>query len=323
MAVSKHLGIALAAALCALCPAAGRADSIAEPTPGPVWPPDCTRDMPRDGLLLLDAEALADSGGALQVRLVRSADGGEVKGDFDDTRALPRGLRAWRSQEPLAPDTEYRVELGQAASAEQRRISYFTTGEAFLAPLAFSARPALRLIAREPAADAPDSEPVLLRVALPALSGGLPQRPLHVAATLDEEGAAQSDARDVRPGQPLTFEFGSELTSEPRELCVEISAQDDLGQALRLDPPLCVSLPARSHPPELAARTLDAASASEDAAASTSESAAPEPATSQAAALDSAPASGCSISPASSSGLASTWPLLLALVVRRRKILPG
>jgi hypothetical protein len=244
--------------------ALSQARARAEPAE-PLWPPDCTRDMPRDGLVLLDREALGsaqDSGGAapdtLEVRLLRSADGAPVDGalatpDWGTTSLLP-----WRSQAPLEADTEYKIEVrrkdAQAVVSEPGLSGYFTTGSAFLAPLAFSGRPAVRLLAQAPRAAAePAPELLLVRIALPPLSGGLAQRTLRVTAAWSErpgheptEGLRARHEQSAIPGETLGFELEAQLGDAAHERCLEITARDDLGHELALEPELCVSLPARS-----------------------------------------------------------------------------
>lgn len=255
---STWLGIVLAFAVTDM-------RALAQPEPSaPLWPPDCTRDMPRDGLLLLDRTIVGGAAAgaqALEVRLQRTSDGAIVAGALVPPEGGEEPLLHWQSDAPLDANTEYKVEARPRTGedlAEPILSGYFTTGTGFLAPLAFSGRPAVRLLARAPEqpASALAPETVLVRIALPPLTGGLPQRALHVSAAWSElreaeraAGLRGQHAREAEPGETLGFELEAELGDAPSERCLEITARDDLGEELALDPPLCVSLPARSEPP--------------------------------------------------------------------------
>lgn len=259
-------------------PAAARADQ-------PLWPPDCTRDMPRDGLVLLDPSALglpaaepATAAQMLEIRMLRTSDGTPVAGTLEAPDPQTGSLLRWRSHAPLHAHTEYKIEARQAPSQEMALSGYFTTGESFLAPLAFSGRPALRLMARAPApaADGAEVESILVRIALPPLTGGLAQRALQISVAWsegdDDELAAGLRGRHEQaavPGETLGFELEAQLRDAPSERCLEIVAHDDLGQEVALDPALCVSLPARSasEPADAPADADDAAPAQGDAPA--------------------------------------------------------
>jgi hypothetical protein len=230
----------------------------------PLWPPDCTRDMPRDGLVLLDGRVLGVAPSAateaLEIRLLRTADGAIVDGTLDSAEPAAALLR-WRSHAPLHANTEYKIEARMRGAQEPALAGYFTTGDAFIAPLAFSGRPAVRLLARAPRPGS-DGQPetMVVRIAMPHLTGGLAQRPVSLSVgwseTAEGEQAAGLRGRQeeaVLPGKTLGFELEAQLGERPQERCLEIVARDDLGQELALNPPLCVSLPARSGaepPPE-------------------------------------------------------------------------
>jgi hypothetical protein len=237
------------------------AQSAAAYADQPLWPPDCTRDMPRDGLVLLDPSALglaaptepATAAQTLEIRLLRTSDGTAVSGTLEAFEPGTDSLLRWRSQAPLHANTEYKIEARHLASQAMALSGYFTTGESFLAPLAFSGRPALRVMARAAELDGAQRESVLVRIALPPLTGGLAQRAVQVSVAWSETDDSERAAglrggheQAAVPGETLGFELEAQLRDAPSERCLEIVAGDDLGQAVALDPALCVSLPARS-----------------------------------------------------------------------------
>jgi hypothetical protein len=339
------------------------AQSAAAHADQPLWPPDCTRDMPRDGLVLLDPSALglaapaepATAAQTLEIRLLRTADGTAVAGTLEAPDPATGPLLRWRSQAPLHANTEYKIEARHVATEAMALSGYFTTGDSFLAPLAFSGRPALRLMARapEPAGEPHGAqvESVLVRIALPPLAGGLTQRALQVSVAWSEADDSERVAglrggheQAALPGETLGFELEAQLRDVPSERCLEIVARDDLGQQIALDPALCVSLPARSasEPPDARAQADDSeATDQEDAPAPDAASEHHEPlepaefetlASQQAAAeatqtsqSEGAGAGGCSLS---SGHGGPSWAWLLAALPalfrrRRSRIVPG
>jgi hypothetical protein len=326
--LSLMLTLTLISARAAAQPAAPAPDQ-------PIWPPDCTRDMPRDGLVLLDTSAFAEAA-SVEVTLRRSSDGAPVAGAFEAPAAPAGSPVRWRSHAALSPGTEYKIEARASDARATSLVGYFTTGDSFLAPLAFSGRPAVRVMARA-AQSAPDGEVVLLRIAVPALSGGLPQRTLQVSATLADVDTAElaaalrsGHAQSAQPGQALGFEVEALLRDAPSQRCVQITARDDLGHELALDPELCVSLPARAGAPgetdgAAQAHAFEAQAAQEaeaDDAARTFETQASQ----QAAAATTADpeAQGCAMTGARTSGGWLSIALLALCATRRRTInLPG
>lgn len=224
------------------------ATEAAAPAATDVWPVDCTRDVQRDGLVLIDAAL-----GEVQVSLRPSNEAVDIAGSFV---APSDGVQVWQSAEPLLPQTEYRLAL-QPAQGEPL-ISHFTTGDALQAPLALGGEPAARVLPHTAAAadaelsvESQRDDVVVLRIALPGVTGGLSHRPLALRAALEGDvsseqalGARIEDNQSAPPNQPVAFQLQAVLDDEPSERCVTISAQQDFGA---LDAaPLCIKLPART-----------------------------------------------------------------------------
>ena len=223
----------------------------------PSWPVDCTRDVQRDGLVLIDPAL-----GNVKVSLRPSSENSDIAGCFGPDQD---GVRVWKSKEPLRAQTEYRLEVqpldAVGAPVGEALLSHFTTGDELRQPLSFGALPTTRVLphtaaAAEASAFSVESlrdDVVVVRIALPGLEGGLSHRPLHVTVALlgdtsSEEalGARTLDAQQVPPHQPVAFQLQAVLADEPSRRCLEITAEGDLGDVLTLSPGLCVELPARA-----------------------------------------------------------------------------
>lgn len=221
---------------------AGRADDAAlASADGPtLWPPDCTRGIPRDGLLLIEhAQALPDS---VQVSLHSTAEGRDMPGQL-----APEGetLR-FQSDAPLDANTEYEATLrwsdADVEGGERTLTSRFTTGEQTMAALAFEGSAALRMLASAELDDA-----VLLRVAVPRLHGGLPFHAVAVSAELSGEPSAAPVTGEVAPDAALVLEVPVPLGEESERRCVTLHARDALGEEV-WTAPACEQIPAREAP---------------------------------------------------------------------------
>jgi len=229
----------------------------AESTLTGIWPGDCTRDIQRDGLVLVDGAL-----GAFSVSLRPSRESSDLSGAF---QANAGDAQAWKSSEPLLPRTEYRLEVQPldetGAPVGPAQLSHFTTGDDLQVPLAFAGLPAARVLPHTAAAS-DNSEfsveslregVVVLRIALPGLVGGLSRRALQLeAALLDDTSSEQAlnarvrDSQSATPNQPVAFQLQAVLADEPSQRCVAITASQD--SAALTAPEFCIELPARIAP---------------------------------------------------------------------------
>lgn len=221
-----------------------------------LWPQDCTRGIERDGLVLV-----ASSLGPVSVSLRPSSASEDLQGDFGEDQGA---MRVWQSAQPLLAQTEYRLEIqpldASGAPLGEAQLSHFTTGDQLTAQLAFPGAPLARVLPHTAAAndlstfsaESLRDDVVVLRIAVPGLSGGLSHRALRLEATLlgdtsSEEalGARVQDTQSAAPNQPIAFQLQAVLADEPSRRCLQIGASDDLGDTT-LAPEFCVELPARA-----------------------------------------------------------------------------
>lgn len=235
------------------------------------WPIACEADVPLDGLVLLEGDALAADlpGGEGPLEVVLSQmEGGEARARYlGEVTSIAPDAALFRSERELLPHTDYQLTARRLGSSEAAYTSKFTTGERRLAPLTLQAAPTLQV---EQYDEAPkqctrdgcgvercqeSGEPVAtraVRIAVPAISGGIEQRPYVVSAELTRaQGASVVASSDSVATQANRRSFL--LVAVPRELpageaCVTLRARDVAGHELR-SAPVCTTLPALEQPP--------------------------------------------------------------------------
>jgi hypothetical protein len=249
-------------------------------TPQRSWPAACEPDVPTDGFVLLEGDALegatASGEGALSVTLQRMHEGVALE-TFDGQLTYPDATSAlFRSARPLAASADYQITAQRVApdgrTLGERFTSKFTTGVRSLAPLTFHAAPELSIeqFDKEVVACTTDAcgakhcegtdesvPATFARVAVPPIQGGIEQRPYAVAASLTLGGSTQaapvatSDSAATQAGKRSYLVIEVPRDTQAREACVTVSATDLAGRKTST-PPVCVALPEPEPLPALA-----------------------------------------------------------------------
>jgi hypothetical protein len=242
------------------------------------WPAACERDIPTDGLVVLEGPARAShvsrGKGDLRVQIKRMLGGTAVETFEGNVIEVGPNAAVFRSKVPLSGDTDY-VLTAQRVSSDGTPLSApftsaFTTGHTALPSLAFRSVPTIQLEAFDKelehceAAEAcgdqrctPTGETApthYLRISVPEIDGGLTKLPYSVSATLTSDGAGETavlatqEAPDVRTG--LRSYMLLELPPRDRDGrgCVTVSATDAAGHQADAET-VCLALPASDAPP--------------------------------------------------------------------------
>lgn len=245
-----------------LAPSARAAECEAEPqvrwVPERSWPSSCELDVPTDGYVLLEGAALADDAqggeGQLDVFIQRVEQGVVLETYPGSVAQVATASALFHSERALSPQSNYVIvarRLGSdGAELGERFTSAFTTGERALAPLSFAPDASLALERFEESVKDCESDACgqlrcqptgetrrarLVRIGVPAIEGGITQRPYTVSATL-----TRADAREQAPAvatsDSVVAQAGkrSFLTvalpdDDAREACVTITARDIAG----------------------------------------------------------------------------------------------
>jgi hypothetical protein len=277
-----------------------RASSCDEPAsrwlPQRSWPSACELNVPVDGFVLLEGDAIPDGApggeGELQVFVQRMSAGAplEVVGgsitQADATSAL------FRSERALQPHADYVIVAKRVAGegvSSATFTSSFTTGSQALAPVAFRAGSAELTLEQHNkvvkqceddgcgvARCTPTGETVdarLVRIAVPAIEGGISQRPYSVSAQVALNGAEQaalvatSDTVATQAGKRSFLTVELPALASAAQGCVTIQARDVAGHEAKLEAG-CLELAADAQPtePEAAADESTELTTSESAA---------------------------------------------------------
>lgn len=297
------------------------------------WPAACERDVPTDGLVVLEGSANpprnAAEKGPLRVQIKRMRDGAAVETFAGEVREVGPNLAVFRSQVPLPEGSDFVVSAVRVAPdgtpLSAPFTSAFTTGHTPLPALAFRSVPTVQLEAFDKELEqcevvdacgerrctkTGETVPThYLRIAVPEIDGGLAKLPYRVSATLtsDREASAvlaAQEAKGVPPGHRSYMLL--ELPPRDREGrgCVTITASDAAGHEAAAET-VCLALPAPEAPPSRPEH-VDALRLASPAA--------PE--------AQAASAGGCTLGgPADTSGLA--WLALILTFSRRRSRKPS
>jgi hypothetical protein len=222
------------------------------------WPAACESNIPTDGFVLLEGDALpadiAGGQGQLDVTIERTIEGAAVE-LFAGKLSFPDAKSAlFQSDRPLSPQADYQITAFRRSPDGQeqgsRFTSKFTTGELALAPLSLSA-PTLQLEQfdkelEDCALDACGLErcesldqtvaTTYVRVAVPPIEGGIEQRPYAVSAALTVRDAsdpaavvATSDTAATQAGKRSFLVIEVPASAAGREGCVSVTATDLAG----------------------------------------------------------------------------------------------
>jgi hypothetical protein len=236
------------------------------------WPAACESDVPTDGFVLLEGDALpsdlAGGEGQLVVWLERTVDGQAVE-KFAGSLSFPSDKSAlFHSEAPLQPNADYLISAERQAADGSvlgaRYTSKFTTGALALAPVSFRDAPSVQLEQfdaelQECAADSCGVEhcraldvtvpTTSVRVRVPAIEGGIAQRPYAVSASLSLRGdlgqapaVATSDSAVTQAGKHSFVVVDVPHGSIASEACVTITATDLAGHSATSEP-VCIALP--------------------------------------------------------------------------------
>lgn len=235
------------------------------------WPTSCETDVPTDGFVLVAGDALAagtaGGEGPLEVAIERVEDGVPVE-TFPGMLSYPDGTSAlFHTTRPLAPSASYVLSAvrigpdGQPLGA--RFTSAFTTGTRTLPPLRFASTVSATVEEgerdiEECVADACGDELCeatgetvrgqLVRVAVPALEGGLSLKPYSLHAELTERAEGEQ-AEVVATSKPFATQAGEptyvvlHVPPHARETqgCVTVHVTD-IGGHQTASEPVCFAL---------------------------------------------------------------------------------
>jgi hypothetical protein len=275
---SARLASLLGTLACLALPASvSAADCDAEPTvrwlPERSWPSACEPSALIDGYVLLEGDKLpADAGGGegeLHVAIERMVQGQAVE-TFPGRVYRPDPTSAlFQSDRPLPAHADFQVSaLYQAPDGtplSAKFTSAFTTGEASLPALAFAGEPSAKLEEAEQerydcSKDACGEETCKstgdldlvksLRIAVPAIQGGIDLRSYAVSAQLvasfsDGQApvVATTDTIDTQPGKRSFMVLEVPPLDYAAQGCITITAADAAGHTVQSQP-VCFPLPA-------------------------------------------------------------------------------
>lgn len=357
---SARLSCLFGTLACLALPAAVRASACdAEATVGWLpersWPSACEPSALIDGFVLLEGDKLpADVGGgegALHVVVERMIQG-QVVETFPGKVSHPDATSAlFQSDRQLPAHADFQVSAQREASdgtpLSAKFTSAFTTGEASLPPLSLAGQPGLKLEESEQerfdcSKDACGEETCKstgdldlvksLRIAVPAIQGGIDLRSYAVSAKLvasfsngQAPVVATTDIVDTQPGKRSFMVLEVPPLDYAAEGCVTITATDAAGHTVQAAP-VCLPLAADVGPAfgtgvQLVEGNNSSASQSEAAAQDKSDLESSEFGTSTSALTDAAAVSssqGCSVGRAGGGASNVGWLALALTLVRLR-----
>jgi hypothetical protein len=324
-----------------------KGDAATRWVPQRSWPAACEPDAVVDGLVMLDGDALSAESelgeGELQVVVQRMVGGAPVE-TFPGKLAQPDATSLlFQSERPLAPQSDYQI-TAQRVSLDgsplgDKFTSAFTTGVRSLQPLSIAAQPTLSYEEAdterfECTVDAcgekhcePSDEIVhvkSLRIAVPAIQGGVDLRPYNVSAKLvasfsngQAPAVATSDMAATQAGKRSFIVLELPPLPSGAQGCVTISATDAAGHTLTTEP-VCTALVADEQPYD---KTSDIQLVDDDGLSQTTDALTGDSAKVVAAPTDStssmeASAQGCAVGRARG-GMSSLGWLALALTLAR------
>ena len=254
-----------------------KGDETTRWVPQRAWPAACEPDAAVDGLVMLEGDPLSPESeggeGQLQVMVQRMVAGAPVE-TFAGKLAQPDATSLlFQTERPLAPQANYQI-TAQRVSLDgsplgDKFTSAFTTGVRALQPLTVAAQPTLSY----EEADTERFECVLdacgdkhcqpsddvvhvksLRVAVPAIQGGVDLRPYRVSAKLvasfsngQAPAVATSDIAATQAGKRSFIVLELPPLPSGANGCVTISATDAAGHTLTTEP-VCTALIADEQP---------------------------------------------------------------------------
>lgn len=275
---SARLSCLLGTLACLALPAAAHAascdgDATVRWLPERSWPSACEPSALVDGLVLLEGDKLpADAGGGegeLHVVIERMIQGQVVETFPGKVSRTDATSALFQSDRPLPAHADFQISAqlqgsdGSALSA--KFTSAFTTGEASLPPLSFASEPGIKLEESEQerfacSKDACGEETCKstgdldlvksLRIAVPAIQGGIDLRDYKVSAKLVASFSngqaplvATTDIVDTQPGKRSFMVLEVPPLDYAAEGCVTITATDAAGHTVE-GPAACLPLPA-------------------------------------------------------------------------------
>lgn len=241
--------------------------------PERAWPSACEPSALVDGFVLLEGDKLptgtGGGEGALHVVIERMIQG-QVAETFPGTVRLTDATSAlFKSDRPLPAHADFQIsaqrEAADGTPLSAKFTSAFTTGEAALPALSFAGEPSLKLEQAEQerfdcSKDACGSETCKstgeldlvksLRIAVPAIQGGVDLRSYKVSAQLvasfpngQAPVVATSDTTDTQPGKRSFVVLDVPSLDFAARGCVTITATDAGGHTVQSSS-ACVDLPA-------------------------------------------------------------------------------
>lgn len=240
------------------------------------WPSACELNVPVDGFALLEGDAIPDGAaggeGELQVHVQRMSGGTPVEVIAGSITQVDATSALFRSERALQPQADYVIVAKRVAGGAVERATFtssFTTGSQALAPVAFRAATAeLTLEQHEKALKQCESDGCggtrctatgetakarLVRVAVPAIEGGISQRPYSVSAQLTLAGGEQappvatSDTVATQAGKRSFLVVELPAIASDTQGCVAIQARDVAGHEAKLQAG-CLDLAADAQP---------------------------------------------------------------------------
>ena len=239
--------------------------------PERAWPGACETGVPTNGLVFLEGAArdAATPGGEGELRVFVQRMIGEVPQEsYEGTLTHPDATSAvFKSARPLAPNTEYQL-TAQRVSRDGTPLSVaftsdFTTGTGSVPAPRFRAQPTLQIEAYDKElqnceADACGDQHCVatgeavparfVRVAVPAIEGGLTQRPYRVSTRLTASFAggqatvvATADEAQVHAGKRSYAVVEVPHLSADANGCVTVTATDIAGNSVTSEP-VCTAL---------------------------------------------------------------------------------
>jgi len=258
------------------------------------WPSSCELNVPLDGFVLLEGNALATDQaggeGGLLVFVQRVSEG-MVLERFDGSVSQLDGTSAlFRSDRPLQANADYVLVAGRFSPEGELLgpsfTSAFSTGSDPLASVSFrqpalleleSSKKAVQLCAldecgSEQCESTGESRDVrIVRIEVPPIDGGIGQRPYAVTARLTiEDGLLQaprvatSDTVVTQAGRRSFIVLEVPALASAAQGCVTIDAKDVAGHEATLEAG-CIELPA-SAPSPVESLPSEAAPAAQDGA---------------------------------------------------------
>ncbi len=235
------------------------------------WPAACEPDVPNDGFVLLEGDALERGDprgqGVLEIVLQRTQ-AGEVIETIAGTLSYPDATSAlFRADRPLAPNADYLVSARRNGASDDvpSFTTAFTTGSRALSPLGFRHAPSAQLEASERerfacardscgaqhCAPTGESEPAqLVRIEVPPIGGGIEQKPYAVSAEFVASATpgqaplvATSDVAVTQAGRRsfIVIELPAAAATEGLQGCVTVTAEDVAGHTATTEP-VCLTL---------------------------------------------------------------------------------